>query len=71
MSDHKEEVKATDELSEKEIEGVQGGRAISLIERMPNSPGPKMSFGSPAAGEINSDSADNNLPDSNGGRIIA
>jgi len=70
MADQKQEEK-TGELADSELEGVQGGNSISILTKMPNYTGPKLHApGSIAQGEINSDSTNDNLPDSGGGIIV-
>jgi len=53
-------------LDDKELDGVQGGTAIPVTGPAikPKAPG------SIAQGEINSNSTDDNLPDSGGGVIV-
>jgi hypothetical protein len=59
------------ELSDSELQGIAGGLFISLVTKMPNYTGPKLHVPSSiAGGEINSNSTDNNLPDSGGGIIV-
>jgi hypothetical protein len=74
MADPKEETKATDQLSNEELESVQGGQGIDPITKMPNYQGPKLGApkGSIAQGEINVTGGlgdDDNMPDSGGGII--
>jgi len=66
------EGKQSGQLTDHELEGVHGGRAISIVSKLPGYTGPKAHVpGSVPQGEINSDSADDNLPDSGGDGIIA
>lgn len=77
MSDPKDETKATDQLSNEELESVQGGLGIDPITKMLNYQGPKVGQaygkGSIAQGEINVTGGlgdDNNMPDSGGNIIV-
>ena len=55
-------------LDDRELEAVRGGNSIS---KFPNPRKPKFGpAGSIAQGEINSNSTDDNLPDSGGGIIV-
>jgi hypothetical protein len=59
---------ANGELSEEQLAKAAGGNRISLV---PNPRQPKFGpAGSIAQGEINSNSTDDNLPDSGGGIIV-
>jgi hypothetical protein len=67
MSDQKIQ-NATNDLTDQQLDGVQGGNSI---DKFPSPRTPK--FGPPgsiAQGEINSNSTDDNLPDSGGGIIV-
>jgi hypothetical protein len=58
-------------LGEQEPDQVQVGNSISIVTKMPDYQGPKPHApGSIAHSEINSDSTDDNLPDSGGGVIV-
>jgi hypothetical protein len=74
MSDPKEEVKATNELQDRELENVSGGNQVDPVTLMPNYHGPKVGqafkLGSQAEQEINPDSTSNDLPGSGGGVIV-
>jgi hypothetical protein len=76
MSDPKQETKATDQLSNEELQNVHGGNRVDPITLLPNYQGPKVGQtygkGSIAQGEINvtgGNGDDGNMPDSGGGVI--
>jgi hypothetical protein len=59
-------------LSDDQLAMVVGGNRVAIGTQLPNWHGPKYGppSGSIAAGEINSNALDNNLPDSGGGIVV-